>query len=93
MRSRRRGKVRSDSEILAHRGDMALLRAVAAGRVVRGASGHDASFNAPYLLEGEPVQLVLRWLAGEGLVRLPLSGPPVLGERGGRFVAGEDGIE
>ncbi len=93
MRSRRRGRVRSDSEILAHRGDMALLRAVAAGRVVRGASGHDGSFNAPYLLEGEPVQLVLRWLAGEGLVRLPLSGPPVLSERGRRLLAREDGGE
>ena len=42
-----------------------MLGAVAAGRVVRGASGHDGSFNAPCLLEGEPVQLVLRWLAGE----------------------------
>jgi hypothetical protein len=93
MRSRRRGRVRSDSEILAHRGDMALLRAVAAGRVVRGASGCDCSFNAPYLLEGEPVQLVLRWLAGEGLVRLPLSGPPVLSERGRHLLAGEDGGE
>ena len=70
---------------------MALLRAVAAGRVVRGASGHDGSFNAPYLLKGEPVQLLLRWLAGEGLVRLPLSGPPVLGERGRRLPAREDG--
>ena len=70
-----------------------MLGAVAAGRVVRGASGCDGSFNAPYLLEGEPVHLLLRWLGGEGPVRLPLSGPPVLSERGRRLLAREVGGE
>ena len=87
MRSKRRSRrERSDAEILAHPVDMAILRAVAAGRVRRGSSGADTRFLAPYLLEGESVRLPLQWLAREGLVRLPLSGPPELAERGRRLL-------
>ena len=91
MRSKRRSRrERSDAEILAHPVDMAILPAVAAGSVRRRSSsgpfGGDSRFLAPYLLDGESVRLPLQWLAREGLLRLPLSGPPELAERGRRLL-------
>ena len=61
---------------------MAILGVVAAGRLRRGSSRSDTRFLAPYHLDGESVRLPLQCLAREGLVRLPLSGPPELAERG-----------
>jgi hypothetical protein len=70
--------------VLAHDQDMALLGAVAAGRVVRG-DGDDSSIIAPHLLDGRPVRLALRRLATEGLVHMPISGRPSLAPRGERL--------
>ena len=47
----------SDREILSHDDEIALLRAVAAGRIVRG--GRTEHTAAPYLLDGEPIRLNL----------------------------------
>jgi hypothetical protein len=68
-----------------------LLASVAEGRVIRGESG-ETSMWAPHLLDGEPVRLQLRWLAGAELVAMPISGPPVLAPRGRRLLdlAGAD---
>jgi hypothetical protein len=73
--------------VLAHDEDMALLAAVAAGRVVRG-EGNDSTILAPHLLDGTPVRLWLHRLAGEGLVNMPISGPPTLTPRGERLIGG-----
>jgi hypothetical protein len=72
---------RSDLEILADDFDVAMLRAVEAGHVVR-ASG---SAVATYLLGGQPV--ALKHLAREDLLYAPIGGPPVLAARGRRLLA------
>jgi hypothetical protein len=77
---------RSDARIAANKPDVALLRAVEAGRVVRG-SGADTSIFAPHFLDGEPVRLQLRWLAGEQLMEMPISGPPTIAPRGERVLS------
>jgi hypothetical protein len=77
---------RSDESILTNAGDVTLLRAVDAGQVVRGACGETSLF-APYMLDGEPVRLQLRWLAEQGLVEMPISGPPWLTPRADRLLS------
>ncbi len=49
-----------------------VLRAVAAGRVVRPHSG----YNAPHLLDGQDVSLDVRQLSRYELIRHRMSGPP-----------------
>jgi hypothetical protein len=85
-RSNRVGRYRSDAEVLARVEDVELLRAVAAGRVVRGSDGLDRGIAAPHLLNGQPVRLSLRRLADEGLVVMTISGSPVLDARGRRLL-------
>lgn len=60
---------------------MALLYAVADGRVYRG-DGSDTAIHAPFLLDGESVRLGVMILSREELVRAPISGPPSLAPRG-----------
>lgn len=62
-------------------GELSLLRAVAAGEVVRGAGG-DTSIFAEHLWSGENVRLPIVRLAADELVELPISGPPRLAPRG-----------
>lgn len=84
---RRRGpQSRSDEQILARPDHLALLRAVAEGRVVRGADGGDTTATAAHYLDGEPVRMQLVWLQREDLVEVPLSGPPRLAPRGRRLL-------
>jgi hypothetical protein len=82
-----RYEIRSDSEVLARHDDIALLRAVQAGEVVRGADGHSTSINAPHLWKGSVVSLVISRLAREDLLFANISGPPVLAPRGRRLLA------
>lgn len=56
---------------------MEMLQAIAEGQIIRG-DGTDWGANAPYLWDGEPPTMLLRRLVREGLVALPLSGPPRL---------------
>jgi hypothetical protein len=72
---------RTDAQILAS-GDMALLAAVAAGRVSRQSGG----LNAPYLLAIDSLRMDLRRLAREELVYAPISGSPTLQPRGERLL-------
>src|SRR3954465_6790535 len=72
---------RGDREILADNFDMALLRAVEAGQVIRASR----SAVAAYLLGGQPV--ALKHLAREDLLYAPIGGPPVLAARGRRLLA------
>jgi hypothetical protein len=72
---------RSDREILADDFDMALLRAVESGQVVR-ASG---SAVAGYLLGGQTV--ALKHLVREDLLYAPIGGAPILATRGRRLLA------
>jgi len=73
-----------DRQILSHDHEIALLRAVGAGRVIRGArSAHTA---APYLLDGETVRLDLAWLARQDRITMPLGGQPQLLPRGRRIL-------
>lgn len=88
-RRRRGGIIRTDEQVLAHRADMALLRAVADGRVVRGQTGTDTGLMAPHLLDGEPVRMPLWRLTQEDLVEMPLSGAPHLAPRGRRLLSDE----
>jgi hypothetical protein len=84
MSSRREGRgpaPRTDAQILATDHDMQLLAAVAAGAITRAST----VVNAPFLLDGTPVQL--RRLAREDLVYAPISGPPSLQPRGRRLLA------
>lgn len=82
MRSSRR-ECRGDDEILCHASDLELLRAVAAGAVVRGDQGGETSIWAPRVLNGEPVSLIaLRRLQRDDLITVPISGPPRLAPRG-----------
>jgi hypothetical protein len=74
-------------EQLASRPDIvALLQAVAEGRVLRGADGTASGFWAPYLLVGQNVRLMLKWLNARDLVAMPMSGPPHLYPRGERIL-------
>lgn len=65
---------------------MALLSAVAAGQV--GRLGRSTVATAPYVLEsGAPVSTFdLRRLAADGLIDLPMSGPPLMLDRGWRIL-------
>lgn len=82
----------SDSELLNRPEDLALLRAVAAGRVVRGAErGGQTSVFSPHYLNGTLVRLELRRLAAQELIQLPISGPPSLAPRGWRLLSAANG--
>ena len=61
-----------------------LLRAVAAGRVTRGARTDHAS--SPYQLDGETVRLNPNWLARQDLITVPLVAVPQLLPRGRRLL-------
>ena len=61
---------------------MALLAAVAVGRVYRGEDGTDLSATALHLLDGRPVRFELRRLADDDLIRIPMSGPPKVTDDG-----------
>lgn len=73
---------RTDQQILDNPRDMALLAAVAAGRVSRVGS----RVNAPYLLDGDPLWVDMKRLAREDLIYAPISGPPSLQSRGVRLL-------
>jgi hypothetical protein len=86
MGQRREGRAlpaRSDRQIIGHEHTMALLEAVASGRITR--SG--AAANAAFLLDDMPV--ALRALAREDLIFAPFGGsvPPSLASRGARLLA------
>ncbi|PZS32203.1 MAG: hypothetical protein DLM61_07350 [Pseudonocardiales bacterium] len=66
------------------------IRAVAAGRVVRGGDAL-RSVSAPHLLGDRPVRMALRRLAREDLVFVPISGPPAIAPRGRRLLELADG--
>lgn len=76
-----------DAAILGRDDWTALLRAVAAGHVVRGATGTDTSLFAAHMLGDESIRLELRGLARQELVEMPISGPPALAPRGRRILA------
>lgn len=77
MSTRGRLPARSADQLVEHQPTMQMLQAIAEGRIVRG-DGTDQAANAPYLWDGKPPTMLLRRLAREGLVTLPLSGPPKL---------------
>lgn len=92
MRSKRVPKWMSDRELLQRPEDLELLRAVAAGRVVRGADGGgQTSLFAPHYLDGAMIRLELRRLAAQELVEMPISGPPAVAPRGRRLLAAANG--
>lgn len=76
---------RRDADVLANELDIALIRAVAAGRVIRGGDA-PRSISAPHLLDDRPVRMELRRLAREDLVFVPISAPPVIAPRGRRLL-------
>ncbi len=87
MRSpRRTPEPRTAEEILANPNTMALLAAVAAGRVYRGEDGFDLSATALHLLDGRPVRFQLRRLADHELIRIPMSGPPKMTDYGSKIL-------
>lgn len=73
--------------MLANAADIQLLRAVAAGRVVRGAAGGDTALMASFMLDGASIRLELTWLARQDLIEMPISGRPRLAPRGVRLLA------
>ena len=89
--SRRLVPMMTERELLAREDDMLLLRAVAAGRVLRGEAGGEASVWAPHYLDHQLVRLELRRLATQELILMPISGPPVLAPRGQRLLAAANG--
>jgi hypothetical protein len=86
MRSSRGGSRRTDAELLATEHVMWLLRAVAAGLVIRGGGGETSLF-APYMLHDVNVRFELVGLNRQDLIRMPISGPPTLAPRGERLLA------
>lgn len=60
-----------------------VLRAVAAGQVVRSGTG----YGAPHLLAGENVSMEIRVLAHHELVEAHMSGPPALAPLGEELLA------
>lgn len=85
---RRKQPFRTDEELLARPETMAILRAVAEGRVTRNGTGYDAG----YVLDGELVgRLPFTGLVDQELIGLPLSGPPRLDPRGRELLRRLDG--
>ena len=78
--------VRSIDVVRGHNEDMALLRAVEAGDVVRGLGGETSIF-AEHLWNSQNVRLHLVRLSKDELVELPISGPPRLTPRGRRTLS------
>lgn len=89
-----RRDLRSDSQILDNGPDIELLRAIAAGRVVRaerdGRPGSTAIMAGHYL-DGVSVRLNVLYLSDDELVEMPISGPPRLAPRGKRLIAMANG--
>lgn len=95
MSSRRvRRDLRPDSWILDDGPDIELLRAIAAGRVVRaetdGRPGSTAIMAGTFL-DGVSVRMNVLFLADDELVEMPISGPPRLAPRGKRLLAMANG--
>jgi len=91
MCARRIGRdPRPDSVILDDGPDIELLRAIASGRVVRaetdGQPGSTA-VQAGHFLDGVNVRMNVLFLSDDGLVKMPISGPPRLAPRGRRLLA------
>jgi hypothetical protein len=86
MSSANRYPWRSDADLVRSENQIALLREVAAGRVVRGAGGQ-TGFQAPYMLDSESVRGELRWLYHQDLIEMPMSGVPSIAPRGRRLLA------
>lgn len=62
-----------------HADQLALLQAVADGRIMRG----DGGYAALYLLDGQPVErMQLWWLKKAALIDMPMLGPPRITEDG-----------
>lgn len=89
----RRGP-RPDNLILDDGPDIELLRAIAAGRVVRaddaGRPGSTA-IQAGHFLDGVSVRMNVLFLSDDQLVEMPISGPPRLAPRGRRLLAVANG--
>jgi hypothetical protein len=78
--------MRPDDAVLGNDDLMAVLAAVAAGRVVRGGSGTETTIYAPHLLDGQDVRPDVQVLHREELIEMPISGPPRLAPRGVRLL-------
>jgi hypothetical protein len=88
MRSNRSGQIVADQVILDRAEDMILLSAIAAGRVTRGLNEISSAITAPHVLDGwDPIRLRLNRLARQELISMPISGPPLLLQRGRRLLA------
>jgi hypothetical protein len=89
-----RREPRPDSWILDDGPDIELLRAIAAGRVVRadedGQPGSTAIM-AGHFLDGVSVRMNVLFLSDDELVEMPISGPPRLAPRGNRLLAMANG--
>lgn len=72
----------TDDELLADDRKMALLAAIDRGEVVRGADGEATSVNAMHFWNGSPIRFAVGRLRDDELVRMPISGPPVIDVRG-----------
>jgi hypothetical protein len=81
----------TERELLARPDDLALLRAVAAGRVVRGEQGGETSVFSAHYFDGMLVRLELRRLAAQELINMPISGVPTLAPRGWRLLSTANG--
>jgi hypothetical protein len=66
---------------------MRILRAIAAGRVVRDESNGRRGMWATYVLEGEPCNMDVRRLGRMELIETPLVGPPTINAYGERVLA------
>jgi hypothetical protein len=78
--------MRPDDAVLANEELMAVLAAVAAGKVVRGDSGAETAIYARHMLDGQDVRSEILVLHREELVEMPISGPPRLAPRGVRLL-------
>lgn len=81
----------TDRELLARPEDLALLRAVAAGRVVRGEHGGETSVFSAHYFDGTLVRMELRRLVAQELINMPISGSPTLAPRGWRLLLTANG--
>lgn len=81
----------SDRELLERPEDLALLRAVAAGRVLRGEQGGETSVFSAHYFDGRLVRMELRRLAAQELINMPISGAPTLAPRGWRLLSAANG--
>lgn len=81
----------TDRELLERPEDLTLLRAIAAGRVIRGEHGGETSVFSAHYFDGTLVRMELRRLAAQELINMPISGPPTLAPRGRRLLSTANG--